>query len=44
LSLLAAAQLDAVFRELPMDFIGDKKTGRWLPIARRILARKALVL
>jgi hypothetical protein len=44
LSLLAAAQLDAGFRELPMDFIGDKKTGRWLPIARRILARKALVL
>ena len=24
--MLAAAQLDAGFRELPMDFIGDKKT------------------
>jgi hypothetical protein len=43
LSLLAVAQLDAGFRELSVDFIGDKKTGRWVTIARRILARKALV-
>jgi hypothetical protein len=44
LSLLAAAQLDAGFRELPVAGMGDKKPGRWVTIARRILARKALVL